>query len=154
MSNRGFIEENDAARRELSELIARLDQHSFNRAVGPVWTVSTLLCHLAFWDQRMLFLVKEWQNGHFETSRLSSQSVEAINQAVKAISQSVPGAAAAKLAWESAAAVDSQLAGISDELIDQIVSAGFERVLRRSIHRLEHIQKIKEALDGKPAGAA
>ena len=67
---------------------------------------------------------------------------------MNAISQAVPGAAAAKLALDAALAVDSLLASISDELIGQLVSAGFERYLRRSLHSREHLQKIKEALHG------
>jgi len=149
MVDRSFVDENDAARGELSEFIARLDEHSFEFPVGSGWTISTCLCHLAFWDHRVLFLLNEWQRtGQFETSRLSAQSVNSINQAVNALSQAVPGAAAAKLALDSALAVDSQLALISDELIGQLVSSGFERYLKRSLHRREHFQKIQEALHG------
>jgi hypothetical protein len=149
MVDRSFVEENDAARVELSEFIASLDERSFKCPVGSGWTISTCLCHLAFWDHRVLFLLNEWgRTGQLETSRLSSQSVNSINQAVNAISQAVPAAAAAKLALDSALVVDAQLASISDELISQLVSAGFERYLKRSLHRREHLQKIKEALDG------
>jgi len=90
----------------------------------------------------------EWQRGKFETARLSPQSVDSINEAVKAISRAVPGPAAAKLALDSAAALDSKLAQIGDELVGQILSAGYERGLRRSLHRREHLQKIREALAG------
>ena len=154
MRDHGFVEENEGARQELREVIARLDERSFKCVVGSGWTVSTLLCHLAFWDQRVLFLLRKWQSGPFETSQLSSQSVDSINEAVKAISQAVPGPAAAKLALDSAAAVDSLLTGISDELAGQIVSSGFERFLRRALHRREHLQKIKEALDRQRGEAA
>ena len=149
MVDRSFVDENDAARVELSEFIAGLDERSFRFPVGSGWTISTCLCHLAFWDHRVLFLLSEWERtGQLERSRFSSQSVNSINQAVNAISQAVPGAAAAKLALDSALAVDSLLASISDELIRQLVSAGFERYLKRSLHRREHLQKIKEALHG------
>ena len=149
MVDRSFVDENDAARVELGEFIAGLDERSFNCPVGSDWTISTCLCHLAFWDHRVLFLLDEWKRtGQIEASRLSSQSVNSINQAVNAISQAVPGAAAAKLALDTALAVDSLLASISDELIDQLISAGFERYLKRSLHRREHLQKIKEALHG------
>ncbi|HEY4763810.1 MAG TPA: hypothetical protein VIH75_09045 [Candidatus Sulfotelmatobacter sp.] len=149
MVDRSFIDENDAAREELSEFIADLEERSFKFPVGSGCTISTCLCHLAFWDHRVLFLLNEWERtGQLETSRLSSQSVNSINQAVAAISQAVPGAAAAKLALNTALAVDSVLASISDELISQLVSAGFERYLKRSLHRREHLQKIKEALHG------
>lgn len=153
MRYRTFIEENQAARLELGELVSRLDERSFSRAVGPGWTVSTMLCHLAFWDQRVLFLLGEWQSGRFEPTRLSLQSVDSINEAVKAISQAVSGPAAAKLALDSAAAVDLRLTGISEDLAGQIVTAGFERYLRRSLHRREHLQKIKEALDEPPTAS-
>lgn len=155
MINRSFIQENEAARVELSELIARLDERSFNSAVGSGWTMSTSLCHLAFWDQRVLFLLREWESsGQIETSRLSSQSVDSINQAVNAVSLAVPGSAAAELALDSALTVDSYLTGISDEVAGQLVSAGLERCLRRSLHRREHLQRMREALDGQPAGTA
>ena len=147
MADRSFVDENDVARVELGEFIAGLGERSFTCPVGSDWTISTCLCHLAFWDHRVLFLLNEWKRtGQIETSRLSSQSVNSINQAVNAISQAVPGAAAAKLALDTALAVDSLLASISDELIDQLISAGFERYLKRSLHRREHLQKIKEAL--------
>jgi len=130
----------------LAEVIARLDERSFQFAVGSGWNVSALLCHLAFWDQRVLFLLREWERGKVETFRLSSQSIDSINEAVKAISQAVPSSAAAKLALDSAAAVDSLLEGIGDELCGQIISAGFERYLKRSLHRREHLRKINEGL--------
>ncbi len=154
MRNRDFIEENEAARLDLEALIASLDERSFDCAVGAGWTVSTLLCHLAFWDQRAAFLLTEWQRGQFDQALLSKQSVDSINNAVRIISQAVPSRAAARLALDSAAAVDSRLRGISDDLIDQIISTGFERYLRRSLHRREHLQKIKEALRAGPAGVA
>ena len=145
MVDRSFIDENDAAREELSEFIAGLDERSFMFPLGSGWTISTCLCHLAFWDHRVLFLLNEWERtGQLETSRLSSQSVNSINQAVTAISQAVPGAAAAKLVLNTALAVDSLLASISDELISQLVSAGFERYLKRSLHRREHLQKMRQ----------
>ena len=152
MADRSFVDENDAARLELGEFIAGLDERSFKCPVGSGWTISTCLCHLAFWDHRVLFLLNEWERtGQLERSRFSSQSVNSINQAVNAISQAVPVAAAAKLALDAALAVDSLLASISDELIGQLVSAGFERYLKRSLHRREHLQKIKEALHGQAA---
>lgn len=154
MSKRDYVEENEASRRDLAELIARLEEREFQCAVGSGWTVATSLCHLAFWDQRALFLLREWQGGPFEPSQLGSQSVDAINEAVKVISEAVPGPAAGKLALESAAAADSLVASLTDELAERIVWAGYERYLKRSLHRREHFEKIEEALGRKSAGAA
>jgi Mycothiol maleylpyruvate isomerase N-terminal domain len=146
MNNREFVEENNASRLELGELIGRLGERSYEIEVGPGWTVSTVLCHLAFWDQRVLFVLKKWKTAGFEPSRLTPLSVDSINQAAATLAQAVPGQAAARLAIESAAAVDSQVAETSDELAGQMLSAGFERFLRRSLHRREHLQKIECAL--------
>jgi Mycothiol maleylpyruvate isomerase N-terminal domain len=151
MNNRDFVEENNASRLELNDLISRLDERSFNIEVGPGWTVSTVLCHLAFWDQRVLFVLKKWKSAGFEPSRLTPLSVDSINQAAAAIARAVPGPAAARLAIESAAAVDSQVAETGDELASQMLSAGFERFLRRYLHRREHLQKIEKALAAQSA---
>jgi hypothetical protein len=122
-------------------------------SADAVQAIATSLCHLAFWDQRVPFLLREWESsGKIEASRLSSQSVDSINQAVNAISQAVPGPTAGQLALDCASAVDSHLEDISDEFVDELVSAGFERYFRRSLHRREHIQKIREVLEGQRAG--
>jgi hypothetical protein len=148
MRNRNFIEDNEAARLELNQLIAHLGERSTDTAVESGWTISTSLCHLAFWDQRVLFLLKEWENsGRIDTVRLNSQSLNSINHAVKAISEAVAGPDAAQLALDAASAVDSYLQGISDALVEQLVSVGFERYLRRSLHRREHLQKMRASLE-------
>src|SRR5512140_852181 len=143
---RDFIRQNEASRAELGQLVQRLSDRDFEHAVGNGWTIATLLCHLAFWDQRALFLLREWRSGRFEATRLSAQAVDSINEAGKAVARGVPGPAAGRMALESAAAVDAELETISDELIEQMVSSGFERLLNRSLHRREHLQKINEAL--------
>jgi hypothetical protein len=155
MADRSFVRENEASRVELSELIGRLDERSFRNQVGAGWTICTALCHLAFWDQRVLFLLREWErSGPTDSSRLGSQSTNSINHAVNAISRAVLGPAAAELALSSALAVDSYVAALGDDLVDQLVSAGFERYLKRYLHRREHMQRILKALDRGAAGAA
>jgi len=146
MANRNFIEDNDAARQELAEVISHLDERSFALSIGSAWTISSLLCHIAFWDQRVLDLLKQWQSGPFEPSWPSAQQIHSINAGVKAIALAVPGPAAAKLALDSAAAVDAEVSHLTDELAGNIASAGLERYLRRSLHRREHLQRIREAL--------
>ena len=111
------------------------------------WTVSTALCHLTFWDQRALFLLREWQSsGRIETPLPGQQSVESINHALNTIARAVPGSAAAELALNSALAVDSYVAALADETIDQLLSNGCERYLKRYLHRREHLRSLRRAL--------
>ena len=144
--------DNDAARAELKEIANRLDAGSVTCSIGSTWTVATSLCHLAFWDQRALFQLKEWQkSGSVEAVRLDSQTVDSINEAVNMIAEQVPGPTAIAFALNSAAAVDAFIATIGEELANRITAAGFERYLRRSLHRREHIRRIRRALDAQAA---
>jgi hypothetical protein len=139
---------NEAARAALTQLVNRLDENSYSYSIGPTWTIATTLVHLAFWDQRAFFLLKQWRgNERIEALRLDSLSVDSINHAVNLIALSVPGPAAGKLALESAVAVDAFVREIGDDLAKGIEAAGFERYLRRSVHRKEHLQKLHEVLD-------
>ena len=147
MANRDFCLDNDAARAELTEIAATLDAASVAYPVGSTWTVATSLCHLAFWDRRALFQLKRWQaSGSIEAVRLDPQSVASINEALNTIALQIPGPAAIALALESAAAVDGFIVTIEEELAEKIIAAGFERYLRRSIHRREHLRRIRRAL--------
>lgn len=150
MWREGTVRENEATRHALVELVSTLSHDSFGCPVGPHWTVATTLCHLSFWDQRALFLLKSWANGGtIEVPKLDASSVDSINQAVNLIAREVPGSAAGRLAVESAAAVDAFVAQISDDLADRIKAAGFERYLQRSLHRQEHLNKVREALHNR-----
>jgi hypothetical protein len=141
-----FLRQNDTSRAQLKNLVARLTERDFQRAVGTNWTISTLLCHLAFWDQRVFFLLQEAQAGRIDPSRLTAQAIDSINYAVRVLSQAVPGSAAAQLAIQSAEAADALAAKTSDDVVRKIMSAGFERMLNRSLHRMEHLGKMKVAL--------
>jgi hypothetical protein len=46
------------------------------------------------------------------------------------------------MAIESAEELDTELERLSGELIEQIDAGGFERVLRRAIHRREHLRRL------------
>ena len=141
-----FLQQNDTSRAQLKEFVARLKDRDFERAVGTDWTISTLLCHLAFWDQRVFFLLQEAQAGRIEPARLSAQAIDSVNFAVRVLSTAIPGTAAAQLAIQSAELADAQAAQTSDDVVGKIMSSGFERMLNRSLHRLDHLRKMKAAL--------
>jgi hypothetical protein len=147
MANTDLCLDNAAARAELMEVATSLDAASAAYSVGSTWTVATSLCHLAFWDRRALFQLKRWQeSGSIEAVRLDPQSVASINDAVNMIALQIPAPAAIALAVESAAAVDAFIVTIDEELAERITAAGFERYLRRSLHRREHLRRIRRAL--------
>jgi len=139
--------ENDASRTELTAMVNRLDADICAREVSPGWTVATSLCHLAFWDQRALFLLRQWQkSGIVEVPKSDALSVEATNQAVNEVARHVPAVAATTLVLDSAEAVDAFVAGVDRELAEKIRAAGQERYLQRFLHRREHVRKLSSLL--------
>lgn len=146
MTRTDICRENAEALAELKALAPMLDEADLARAVGS-WTVATSLCHVAFWDRRALAELSRWRTtGTAEAVRMDPRSVESINAAVNAIALAVPGPAALSLAVDAAETVDAFIASLGDALVGQIASAGFERYLRRSLHRREHIRAIREVL--------
>jgi len=143
---RDFLKQNETSRAQLREFVARLTEADFKRPVGTAWTISTLLCHLAFWDQRVLYLLQEAKAGRIDPSRLGAQSIDSINQAVRVLSQAISGPAAAQMALQIAEIVDAEAATISDEIVEKIFAAGFERMLNRSLHRMDHLRKLNDAI--------
>lgn len=143
-----IIRDNAASRQALCELVRTLSEDSYRCPISLNWTVATTLCHLSFWDRRALFLLKSWASGGpTEIPKLDAPSVDSINQAVNSIALEVPTFATGGMAVESADAVDGFVAQISDDLAQRIEAAGFGRYLRRSLHRQEHLNKIRSALD-------
>ncbi len=141
-----FVQENEASRNELRAFIDQLGDSELGHEVGNGWTVSTVLCHLAFWEQRVLYLLQQWRDGQFEPFRLTPQAINSINEAGRAIARAVPGRAAAQLALDSAESTDAQIAQVSEDLVEKICAAGFDRMLNRSLHRREHLSKLKDKL--------
>jgi uncharacterized damage-inducible protein DinB len=141
-----FAQENEASRGELRALAASLRDEDLARDLGNGWTVSTVLCHLAFWDRVVLCRIANWQRSGFERVHLAQQTVNAINEAALELSRSVPGREALRMALERAEEIDALVERLSAGLVDQIDASGSVRTLRRYLHRREHLRRITEAL--------
>lgn len=81
-----------------------------------------------------------------ELARFDESAVHAVNEAVRAISFSIPAAEAAKLALSSAESIDRKVSQLSDEMVEKIRSARMEPFLQRSAHRRHHLDLIQRAL--------
>ena len=55
--DRAYVSENAAESEHLQALIRRLTDEQLARPLEAGWTVSAVLAHLAFWDQRALVLL-------------------------------------------------------------------------------------------------
>jgi hypothetical protein len=146
--DQNYVAGNTAARERLRQLLARLSDADLERPVDGGWSVASALVHLAFWDSRQLALLRKWQQIGVEPTPSDS---DIINVAIQALSAAVPPRAAAELALAAAKAVDDEVEKVASDMAARIDQIGYGYVLRRSVHRGEHIDQIEQALSPSPA---
>jgi hypothetical protein len=141
--DRPFVSENDQARERLISLAKRLTDEELKLVLGNGWTIAVALAHLAFWDQRSLFLMRKWKKSGVE---LSPIDIDLTNDSLLSLWLALPPRAAAELAVASAEAIDRELEAATPEMIAAIESLGEKFRLYRSIHRKLHLDEIEELL--------
>lgn len=145
---RPFVAANTKERKRLIALTERLTDQELSLPLGKDWTVAIALAHLAFWDQRALFLVRRWKNtGIVEPSPID---IDLTNDSLLALWSALPPRTAAKLAVSSAEEIDRELEAAPSDLIVKIESLGENFRLYRSIHRKLHLDEIEQVLDSRP----
>ena len=141
---RPYVEENARERERLCSLVERLTDKELNLKIGNDWTISIALAHLAFWDQRSLFLIRKWKKtGIVEPSPID---IEVTNDSLLSLWNKLPSRSAANLAISCAELIDSELEEVSSDLVSQIENLGDKFRLYRSIHRKLHLDQIEEVL--------
>jgi hypothetical protein len=110
--------------------------------VGRRWTVSATLVHLAFWDLRVLHLLDATERN----GRLSAPEIDvAINDIALPLWMAIQPRTAARIAVETAEALDKRLADFPPPLLENIF-ATYERWVIRALHRNAHLDSIDAAL--------
>jgi hypothetical protein len=144
--DRPFVAENAKERERLISLVARLTDEELRLPLGGGWTIAVALAHLAFWDQRSLFLMRKWEKSGVE---LSPIDIDLTNDSLLSLWLALPPRAAAELAASSAEAIDRELEEAAPEMIAAIESLGEKFRLYRSIHRKLHLDQVEEVLQKK-----
>lgn len=143
-----FIEENAVSRRRLEELANRLSDEDFALSTPYGWTVAALFAHMAWWDQRVLVLLRRWKEDGVDESPVDSQ---AINEALKPLCHAMDPRTAIQLCLSSAKETDAELESMSPALIEQIEASPNHFRFNRSLHRNDHISDIELLVRGKKA---
>lgn len=144
--DRSFVAENARSRQRLRALLRRLSDRDLERELPNGWTVAAALAHLAFWDQRVLVLLRRWAQSGVGRSPID---VDATNDAILPLCLAIPPRAAGELALAAAEAVDRELEDLSDEMMSAIEGLGVGFRFRRSIHRDEHLSEIEALFQGR-----
>ena len=143
-----YAQQNDESRRRLQTLVERLSEADLARSTDYGWTVAALLAHLAFWDQRMIVILKHWREQGFDPSPIDSA---AVNDSLRVICHALEPRKAIELCLSSAEAADAELATLTSELAKQIedhaAATDTQFRMNRSLHRDGHLNDIKALLN-------
>lgn len=143
--DRSFVGQNRASTERLKQLVSRLSAADLDHPVGPDWTVAIALAHLAFWDQRVQFVLDRTEKeGKLIPADLDSSIVNDIALPTWKI---VSGRDAARLAVETAAVLDQRLEAFPEALLEQVYEHN-ARWVDRSLHRNGHLDEVDRALKG------
>jgi hypothetical protein len=138
-----FIQPNDESRQKLETFIDSLSDDDFAQTNPYGWTVSALLGHLAFWEQRMLVLLRRWQQNGVDESPVDPNM---INDSLRPLCLALEPRVAAELCLASAKETDAALAAITPELFEAIQASPNHYRFNRSLHRNDHMGEIARLL--------
>jgi DinB family protein len=142
-----YSKENAESYQRLKSLAHRLTDTDLALSTEYGWTVAALLAHLAFWDQRVLVILRRWKEEGFDPSPIDSG---AVNDSLKVICHALEPRRAVDLCLVSAEGVDAELEKLSPELVKQIEehaeATETQFRMNRSLHRNGHLNDIDALL--------
>lgn len=140
--DRSFVERNRASTTRIRELAGRLTDEQMQHPVGQHWTVAIALAHLAFWDRRIMCVLDQTEHD----GKLFIPEIDIfVNDLSLPLWAAIPPRAAAKIAIETAEAVDKRLEAFPPVLLEEIYAYN-QRWVVRALHRGEHLDEVDAAL--------
>jgi len=148
--DRSYVAKNDKARARLTALVGRWTDADLARPMPAGWTVSAVLAHLAYWDQRIVVLLETWERAGLDAAPAPPlehiEDVHWINDAAKPMFLALAPRRAAELAVAIAAETDRRVQALPDAWLSRNAAAGGPINLVRADHRDEHLNEIEQHL--------
>ena len=140
--DQAYIELNRASRERIHALAECLSDEELQTKVGEHWTVGIVFAHLAFWDRRILYVLDMTE----KEGRVFIPEIDIfVNDLSLPLWAAIPTREAARIAIESAEALDTRLEEFSPALLDEIYNNN-KRWVVRALHRNEHLDEADTAL--------
>lgn len=140
--DRSFVELNHASTNRIRALAAGLTDQEMQHPVGEHWTVAIALAHLAFWDRRAMYVLDKTERD----GRLFIPEIDIfVNDLSLPLWAAIPPRAAARIAIETAEALDQRLESYPPALLEEIYAYN-KRWVVRALHRGEHLDDVDAAL--------
>ena len=142
--DRSFVERNRASTNRIRALVARLTDEEMQHPVGEHWTAAIALAHLAFWDRRVMVVLDHTERD----GKLSATEVDVVvNDLSLPLWAAIPPRDAARIAVETADALDARLEEFPPALLEEVYARS-ERWVVRALHRNDHLDDVDAALRG------
>jgi hypothetical protein len=135
-----FVEENRISRERLERVARGLTDEELRRANADGWTAAALLAHLAFWDNRIVTLLRRWKAQGVDESPVDS---DMINDSLRPLALALEPRAAVELCLQSAAAADAEVETVTDALMAEIEASPTHFRFNRALHRNDHLGAIE-----------
>lgn len=146
-TDRSHIDENNAERKRLQQLVQRLSDEQLSHPMPGGWTVSAVLAHMAFWDARALYLINKWEQGSAPSEAdHEPEDIDWVNDAAKPLCLALPPRTAAQLALDLALETDQRVEALPDATLERLYAIGPPFNLSRAGHRGEHLDEIEAVL--------
>jgi hypothetical protein len=142
----GYVQENQRSRERMRSLIETLTDEELARPVNGEWTAAAALAHVAFWDARVMFLLRKRRSGAaFTDDDVEPDDVSWINDSARPLLHAIGPRRAAEVALEIAEETDELVA---DTPAEQMYPADPNSLINafRSRHRDEHVDEIEAAV--------
>jgi hypothetical protein len=143
--DRSYIEANRASLDRMRTFVDAATDDDLRTEMPAEWTVSAVLGHLAFWDQRVQVVLDMVEEG-VKPPPYDEGSVDWINDTAKRFLLAMEPRALARFAVQIATRTDERVANLSDELLEEATQTWFTQ--QRWRDRTEHLDEIDQALAG------
>jgi hypothetical protein len=123
--------------------LAGLSEKDLSTRMPAGWTVSAVLGHLAFWDQRALTLLDKWEKEGINDSVIDT---DVVNEVTRYLCLAIPPKVAVEIFLHTAETLNERISKLDPKWTSEIEEKGKNVHLNRAKHREMHMEDIKAAL--------
>jgi len=143
---RAIEDRNHEAVDRLRAVGTRLSDEELSQLIDPPWTAAALFAHVAFWDR---FVHARWllaaNTGRRTPLPIDDALQELVNGASLQQWAAIPPRTAVQDCLAAAAEIDDLIGSLEADVVSELVQAGRERLVDRSLHRGEHLNIMETA---------
>jgi hypothetical protein len=141
-----FKDDNRIQNDRLKSVLDKLRPAQWSQDIGGGWSIGTMLCHLAFWDQLTSVRLRLWKEKGKLAVIPDEDNINSINDSMRFICAAIDYESGKSLVKKSADEIDSLARSLTPAQLTELESSGRERWFKRSLHRQHHLERIERAL--------